>query len=113
MRTENVRVKNSTITLDAKVQGCIVGSFRDLSSFAENMPNMKQEGGLVVSLGDLDKGNKKKDRREGGSAPDEKTPIMKTRRRRALKDEATPSAEDEATPSADGTARPPTRDRRA
>ena len=76
MRTENVRVKNSTIT-DAKVQGCIVGSFRDLSSFAENMPNMKQEGGLVVSLGDLDKGNKKKDRREGGSAPDEKTSIDK------------------------------------
>jgi hypothetical protein len=76
MRTENVRVKNSTIT-DAKVQGCIVSSFRDLSSFAENMPNMKQEGGLVVSLADLDKGNKKKDRREASSAPDEKTSIDK------------------------------------
>jgi hypothetical protein len=76
MRTDNVRVKNSTIT-DAKVQGCIVGSFRDLSSFAEHMPDMKQDGGLVVSLGDLDKGNKKKDRRETASTPDEKTPIDK------------------------------------
>ena len=76
MRTENVKVKNSTIT-DPKVQGCIIGSFRDLSSFAENMPDMKQTGGLIVSLDDLDKGNKKKDRRESGSAPDEKTPIDK------------------------------------
>ena len=76
LRADNVRIKNSTIT-DPKVQDCIVGSFRDLTSFADGVPDMKQEGGVVVSLNDLDQGNKKKDRQGSPAATDVKQPFDK------------------------------------
>jgi len=74
--TSNLIVKSSSIT-DPKVQGCIVSSIKDLSSFIDNVPDMSEKQGLVISLGDLDKGNKKKDRREQPAPAPEKLPIDK------------------------------------
>lgn len=77
IRSSDVQVKNSSIT-DPKVQGCIVSSVKDLSSFIDNVPDMTQKQGLVISLADLDKGNKKKDRREEGTTKvPERLPIDK------------------------------------
>ena len=76
IRTSNVQVKNSSIT-DPKVQGCIVGSIKDLSSFIDGVPNTSDKQGMIISLGDLDKGNKKKDRRDQPAPTPEKTSIDK------------------------------------
>ncbi|MEJ7601497.1 MAG: hypothetical protein WKG01_26570 [Kofleriaceae bacterium] len=72
----DVQVKHSSIT-DPKVQSCILGSIKDLSSFIENVPDISEKQGLVISLDDLDKGNKKKARRDEPAPPSAKQPIDK------------------------------------
>lgn len=52
IRTENVRVVRSDLK-DATVQRCIIDAVRDLRGFAENIANLREEQGLVMSLHDL------------------------------------------------------------
>ena len=52
IRTDNVRVVQSGLK-DPTVERCIIDSVRDLRGFAENIPNMREEQGLTMSMHDL------------------------------------------------------------
>nr|HEX4316637.1 hypothetical protein [Kofleriaceae bacterium] len=52
LRADNVRVLDNSIT-DSQVTGCIIQSVKDMSSFAERMPDMRKDEELVMSLHDL------------------------------------------------------------
>jgi hypothetical protein len=70
LRAENVRVLDNSIT-DATVTGCIMQSVRDMSTFAERMPDMRKDEELVMSLHDLWTRN----RSVQGAADDAKTTV--------------------------------------
>jgi len=52
IRADNVRVKSSSLK-DPQVERCIIDAVRDMRSLADKVPDMKEEGGLVISLHDL------------------------------------------------------------
>ena len=52
IRTENVRVVQSGLK-DPTVERCIIDAVRDLRGFAEQVPNLREEQGLTMSLHDL------------------------------------------------------------
>lgn len=75
IRTENVRVKTSSLT-NPTVQRCIIDAVRDVSSFADKVPDMREEQGLIMSLHDIYVANKKHERQNDKST-DPKTSIDK------------------------------------
>ena len=52
IRTDNVRVKSSNLT-NPSVERCIIDSVRDLRSFGDKIPDLRENQGLVMSLHDL------------------------------------------------------------
>jgi hypothetical protein len=74
VRTENVRVKRSSIS-NPTVERCIIDAAHDVSSFAENVPDMREEQGLIMSLHDIYTANRKHERLESDKSTDPKTPI--------------------------------------
>jgi hypothetical protein len=71
IRTENVRVKQSGIK-NPTVERCIIDAVRDLRSFAEKIPDMREEQGLIMSLHDLYARNRST--RPNKSEPDQPDP---------------------------------------
>lgn len=68
MRLDNVRVQRSNIT-DPTVERCIVDSVRQLRSVADKIPDMREDGGMIMSLHDLHDRN---DRAARAAKPDDK-----------------------------------------
>ena len=70
VRTENVRIKTSNIK-DPAVERCMVDAIRDLRTFGDKIPNLREEQSQFVSLHDLYDRNQRdqKDDKKPG-APD-------------------------------------------
>lgn len=52
IRAEDVRVKNSNVS-DPTVERCILDAVRDLKTLGPNIPDMREDQGLILSLHDL------------------------------------------------------------
>ena len=52
LRTDNVRVKTSNLT-NPTAERCIIDAVRDLRTLAAKIPDMREDGGIVMSLHDL------------------------------------------------------------
>jgi hypothetical protein len=52
LRADNVRVKTSNIT-NPTTERCIIDAVRDLRTLADKIPDMREDGGIIMSLHDL------------------------------------------------------------
>jgi hypothetical protein len=52
LRADNVRVKTSNIS-NPTTERCIIDAVRDLRTLADKIPDMREDGGIVMSLHDL------------------------------------------------------------
>ncbi|HEX3478565.1 MAG TPA: hypothetical protein VHT91_26265 [Kofleriaceae bacterium] len=52
LRADNVRVKTSNIT-NPTAERCIIDAVRDLKTLADKIPDMREDGGIIMSLHDL------------------------------------------------------------
>ena len=52
LRADNVRVKTSNIT-NPTTERCIIDAVRDLRTLADKIPDMHEDGGIIMSLHDL------------------------------------------------------------
>jgi hypothetical protein len=52
LRADNVRVKTSNLT-NPTTERCIIDAVRDLRTLADKIPDMREDGGIVMSLHDL------------------------------------------------------------
>jgi len=69
VRTENVRVKSSNIK-DPSVERCIVDAVRDLRTFADKVPNLREEQSQFISLHELYDRNQRDQKDDKKPAPD-------------------------------------------
>lgn len=52
LRADNVRVKTSNLT-NPTAERCIIDAVRDLRTLADKIPDMREDGGIIMSLHDL------------------------------------------------------------
>lgn len=52
LRADNVRVKTSNLT-NPTTERCIIDAVRDLRTLADKIPDMREDGGIIMSLHDL------------------------------------------------------------
>lgn len=74
LRTENVRIKSSSIK-DPAVERCMVDAVRDLRTFADKIPDMREDQSQYMSLHDLYDRNQRDEKEDKGKNTKDTDPM--------------------------------------
>ena len=73
LRADNVRVKTSNLT-NPTAERCIIDAVRDLRTLADKIPDMREDGGVIMSLHDLYDRNQR-DTKDRTPPPAQRDPV--------------------------------------